>query len=169
MHSCILLRMSSTSASTYWNCYMLSAIWNCNMLSAMHRHGAIVHHKMNCNPSCDWDNGTESFTGSWIATPVAIGIMGLDHPLAWVTNMMNVAHILIWESNIRKNVNMQDVRHMYVNNVTKSGLQSIVMIFQMIFQFYVKIMMIIIWDGLNLKQVKFVGRKMELFQCNHFN
>jgi hypothetical protein len=30
-------------------------------------------------------------------------------------------------------------------------------------------MMIIIWDGLNLKQVKFVGRKMELFQCNHFN
>jgi len=70
--------------------------------------------------------------------------MGLDHPLAWVTNMMNVAHILIWESNIRKNVNMQDVRHMYVNNVTKSGSQSIVMIFQMIFQCYVKIMMIII-------------------------
>ena len=45
---------------------------------------------------------------------------------------------------------MKDVRHMYANYVTKSGLQNIVMIFQMIFQFYVEIMMLIIWNGLDL-------------------
>ena len=93
--------------------------------------------------------------------------MGLIHSLAGVTHMMNVAHIL--ESNIRNNVNMKDVRHMYANYVTDSSLHNIIMIFQMIFQFYVKIMMLIIWNGLDSKQVKSVGRKMELFQCNHFN
>ena len=93
--------------------------------------------------------------------------MRLIQPLAGVTNMKNVAHIL--ESYIRKNVNMKDVRYKYTNNVTKSGLQSIVMIFQMIFQFYVEIMMIIIWNGLDLKQVKSLGQKMELFQCNPGN
>jgi hypothetical protein len=75
-------------------------------------------------------------------TPVAIGLMGLTHSLAAVTHMMNVAHIL--ESDLRDNVNMKDVRHMYTNNVTDSGLQSIVMIIQLIFKFYVEIMMLII-------------------------
>jgi hypothetical protein len=75
-------------------------------------------------------------------TPVAIGLMGLIHPMAGVTHMMNVAHIL--ESHLRNNVNMKDVRHMYTNNVTDSGLKIIVMIFQMIVQFYVEIMMLII-------------------------
>ena len=102
-----------------------------------------------------------------IATPVAIGLMGLTHSLAGVTHMKNVAHIL--ESYLRNNVNMKDVRHMYTNNVTDSGLQSIVMIFQMIFQFYVEIMMPIIRNGLDLKQVKSHGQKMELFQCNPGN
>ena len=83
--------------------------------------------------------------------------------------MKNVAQMIIWESNIRKNVNVKDVRRMYTNNVTESGSQNIVIIFQMIFQFYVKIMMIIIWDGLGLKQVKSVGQKMELFHCNPGN
>jgi hypothetical protein len=68
--------------------------------------------------------------------------MGLTHSLAGVTHMMNVAHIL--ESDLRDNVNMKDVRHMYTNNVTDSGLKIIVMIFQMIVQFYVEIMMLII-------------------------
>ena len=80
---------------------------------------------------------------------------------------MNVAHIL--DSYIRNNVNMKDVRHMYTNNVTDSGSQSIITIFQMIFQFYVEIMMLIIWNGLDLKQVKSLSQKMELFQCNPDN
>ena len=80
---------------------------------------------------------------------------------------MNVAHIL--ESNIRNNVNMKDVRHMYTNTVTESSLQNIVIIFQMIFQFYVKIMMLIFWDGLDLKQVKSLGQKMELYPSNPGN
>ncbi len=58
---------------------------------------------------------------------------------------------------------------MYTNYVTDSGLQNIIMIFQMIFQFYVEIMMLIIWNGLDLKQVKSLGQKMELFQCNPGN
>jgi len=93
--------------------------------------------------------------------------MGLTHSLAAVTHMMNVAHIL--ESNLRNNVNMMDVRHMYTNNVTNSGLQGIVMIFQMILKFYVEIMMLIIRDGLDLKHVKSLSQKMELFQCNPGN
>ena len=64
---------------------------------------------------------------------------------------------------------MKYVRNMYRNYDTKSGSQSIVMIFQMIFQFYVEITMIIIWNGLDLKQVKSVGQNMELFQCNPSN
>ncbi len=93
--------------------------------------------------------------------------MGLIHSLAGVTHMINAANIL--ESYLRNNVNMKDVWHMYTNNVTNSGSQNIVMIFQMIFQFYVNIMMLIIWDGLDLKQVKSVSQKMELFQCNPSN
>ena len=81
--------------------------------------------------------------------------------------MINVAHIL--ESNIRKNVNMKDVRHMYTNNVTDSGSQNIVMIFQMIFQFYEEIMMLFFKDGLDLKQVKSLGQKMELYPSNPSN
>ena len=84
--------------------------------------------------------------------------------MAAVTHMKNVSHML--ESCIRNNVNMKDVRHMYTYNVTDSGLQNIVMIFQIIFQFYVEIMMLIIWDGLDLEKVKSLGHKMELF---HFN
>ncbi len=84
--------------------------------------------------------------------------MGLTHSMAGVTHMMNVAHIL--ESDLRNNVNMKDVRHMYTNYVTNSGLQNIIMILHMIFQFYVEIMMLIIWDGLDLKHVKSLGQKM---------
>ena len=58
---------------------------------------------------------------------------------------------------------------MYTNNVTKSGLQNFVIIFQMIFQFYVEIKMLIIWDGLDIEQVKFLGQKMELYPSNPSN
>ena len=58
---------------------------------------------------------------------------------------------------------------MYTNYVTKSGSQNIVMIFHMIFQFYVEITMLIIWDGLDIEQVKFLGQKMDLYPSNPSN
>ena len=62
---------------------------------------------------------------------------------------------------------MKDARHMCTKNVKKNAAQNIVMQCQMIFQYYAKITMRIIGDGLDLERVKYLGQKMDVYQAHN--
>ena len=95
------LQQVQVHTETVIRCLLSETVIHCPLCN---RHGAIVHHRKNRNPSCNWDNETESSTGSGNKHDECCPYPGVKY---------------------QKNVNMKDVRHMYTNNVTNSGSKTL--------------------------------------------
>ena len=59
---------------------------------------------------------------------------------------------------------MKDAWHMCTNSVNVTGLNNIVMWCQMIFQFYAGIILKVMGDGLDSRQVKSLGQRMDVYK-----